>query len=49
MERTTNKRESEWLYDRVKLREEHFMAEDSDDLREEARELRLGCLENKDP
>ena len=49
MERTINKRESEWLHDRAKLREEHFRPEDSDDFREEARELRLGCLENKDP
>ena len=44
-ERTINKRESEWLHDRAKLREEHFRLEDSvkekDDLREEARELRL--------
>ena len=49
MERTINKRESEWLPDRAKFGEEHFRPEDSDDLREEARELRLGCLENKDP
>ena len=42
-ERTINKREPEWLYDRAKLREEHFRPEDSvkkkDDLREEARGL----------
>ena len=44
-ERTINKRKPELLYDRAKLREEHFRLEDSvkekDDLREEARELRL--------
>ena len=49
-ERTINKREPEWLYDRAKLREEHLRPEDSvkekDDLREEARELRL--LKNLD-
>ena len=37
-ERTINKREPEWLYDRAKLREEHL---EKDDLREEASELRL--------
>ncbi|PFX25006.1 hypothetical protein AWC38_SpisGene10386 [Stylophora pistillata] len=44
-ERTINKREPEWLYDRAKLGGEHYRPEDSvnekDDLREEARELRL--------
>ena len=48
-ERTINKREPEWLYDRTKLGEEHFRPEDSinekDDLREEARELRLFAKE----
>ena len=28
-ERTINKREPKWLYDRAKLREEHFRPEDS--------------------
>ena len=28
-ERTINKRETEWLYDRAKLGEEHFRPEDS--------------------
>ena len=44
-ERTINKREPERLYDRAKLREERFRPEGSvkekDDLREEARKLRL--------
>ena len=44
-ERTMNTSESEWLYDRAKLMEEHFRPEDSvkekDDLSEEARKLRL--------
>ena len=48
-ERTINKREPEWLYDRAKLREEHFRLEDSvkekDNLCEEARELRLFAKE----
>ena len=48
-EPTINKREPEWLYDRAKLGEEHFRPEDSvnekDDLREEARELRLFAKE----
>ena len=48
-ERTINKREPEWLYDREKLREQQFRPEDSvkakDDLREEARELRVFAKE----
>lgn len=48
-ERTINKREPEWLYDRAKLSEEHFRQEDSvkekDVLREESRELRLFAKE----
>ena len=48
-ERTIHKREPEWLYDRGKLREQHFRPEDSvkakDDLREEARELRVFAKE----
>ena len=48
-ERTINKREPEWLYDRAKLREKHFRPKDGvkkkDDLREEVRELRLFAKE----
>ena len=48
-ERTINKRELEWLFDRAKLWEEHFRPEDSvkqkNDLREEARELGLFAKE----
>ena len=44
-----NKREPEWLYDRAKLREKHFRPKDGvkkkDDLREEARKLRLFARE----
>ncbi|PFX11083.1 hypothetical protein AWC38_SpisGene25451 [Stylophora pistillata] len=49
-ERTINKREPEWLYDRAKLREEQFRPENSvneeDDLHEGARELRLFAKES---
>ena len=49
MERTINKREPEWLYDRAKLREEHFRPEDSvkekDGLGKETRELRVFAKE----
>ena len=48
-ERTINKPKPEWLYNRAKLMEEHFRPEDSvkekDDVREEARELRLFAKE----
>ena len=46
-----NKREPEWLYDRAKLRKEHFKPEDSvkekDDLREEVMELRRAAAKSK--
>ena len=48
-ERKINKTDPEWLHDCAKLREEHIRPENSvketDDLREEARDLRLFAKE----